>query len=346
MTQGSRILVRLAAVAVAIIIVFSLRRKPAAPAPAADTTAAQPVAAMDATPHTRIFATVGDSASRIEGLAEHQGKLYTADWKDGSIYSIDAADGRVARVGQLPTKPGEALLGVAADSAGNIYVGAPQTGLIYRIDADRLGKEDFKPRKDAHVFASGAAGANGLTFDANGHLWISGGEANAVYHVAPNGGKAEVFAKGFATISTDTTMPVRIYVTNGLGIDSAGNVYTANTGTGEITRLEVQPGYKAGAITSVVTDARLLGADGLIVDRDGSIWVTANFSNTLARVTPQGQVDIVVHDSIASVLHFPAEFKRVGRTFYLVNLNFPLGPNKNTSVKGAQVAAVEFPATP
>ena len=80
MTQGSRILVRLAAVAVAIIIVFSLRRKPAAPAPAADTTAAQPVAAMDATPHARIFATVGDSGSRIEGLAEHQGKLYTAGY--------------------------------------------------------------------------------------------------------------------------------------------------------------------------------------------------------------------------------------------------------------------------
>ncbi len=50
------------------------------------------------------------------------------------------AHGRVERVGQLPTKPGESLLGVATDSAGNVYVGAPQTGIIYRIDAEPTGR--------------------------------------------------------------------------------------------------------------------------------------------------------------------------------------------------------------
>ena len=107
---------------------------------------------------------------------------------------------------------------------------------------------------------------------------------------APKGGQAKVFAKGYTIVSNDTTMPVRAYVTNGLGIDSAGNVYTANTGTGEITRIEVKPGYELGAITTVARDARLLGADGLLVDSAGNIWVTANFSNTLARVSPAGEV--------------------------------------------------------
>jgi sugar lactone lactonase YvrE len=334
-----------AGAATAAIAIYLLRGlfRPASAPPAPAVVAADSAPAAPGAPQLRIFATIGDSSSRIEGVAEHAGKLYVADWKDGGVYRVDAATGRVERVGQLPTKPGESLLGVAADSAGNVYVGAPQTGIIYRIDAAALGVPDFKPRKNVSAFAAGAVGANGLAFDANGHLWISGGDANVVYHVGPKGGRAEVFAKGYAMVSNDTTMPVRAYVTNGLGIDSSGNVYTANTGTGEITRLEVKPGYALGAITSVVKDARLLGADGLIVDPNGDIWVTANYSNTLARVSPAGAVTIMVHDSAAAVLHFPAEFKRVGRTYYLANLNFPVGANSKTTYKGAQIAAIEVP---
>lgn len=333
----------LAGAATAAIAIYALRGglRPSATLPAPDSAAGASMAT--GAPQLRIFATIGDSSSRIEGVAEHGGKLYVADWKDGGVYSVDAATGRVERVGQLPTKPGESLLGVATDSAGNVYVGAPETGIIYRIDAARLGVADFKPRKDVSAFASGAKGANGLTFDANGHLWISGGDANAVYHVGPKGGTAKVFAKGYTVVSNDTTMPVRIYVTNGLGIDSSGSVYTGNTGTGEITRLEVKPGYELGAISSVAKDARLLGVDGIIVDANGDIWVTANFSNTLARISPAGAVTIVAHDSTASVLHFPAEFKRIGNTFYLANLNFPVGANSKTTYKGAQIAAVEVP---
>jgi sugar lactone lactonase YvrE len=338
-----------AAAALAVFLIRGAGRTvpPAEPA-ATPTPVAAPVpsATTDSAPRTlqmRIFATIGDSASRIEGVAEHGGKLYVADWKDGGVYSVDGVTGQVTQVGQLPTKPGESLLGVAADPAGNIYVGAPQTGLIYRIDAAKLGKPDFKPRKDVSAFASGAGGANGLTFDRNGHLWVSGGDANAVYHVGPNGGKAVVFAKGYAIASNDTTIPVRGYVTNGLGIDSAGNVYTVNTGTGEITRLEVRPGYKLGRISTVAKDARLIGADGIILNPGGDMWVTANFSNTLAHVTAAGEVHIVVHDSTASVLHFPAEFKRIGGTFYVANLNFPMGANRKTSYKGAQLASIELP---
>ena len=345
-SSGRRTLLLAAGAATAAIAIFLLRSpsRPAGPAPAvaaADSLAATSAPAGGAS--ARIFATIGDSNSRIEGIAEHAGKLYVADWKDGGVYSVEVGNGRVERVGQLPTKPGEALLGVATDSAGSVYVGAPATGIVYRIDAARLGTADFKPRRDAQAFASGAKGANGLAFDANGHLWISGGDANALYHVGPKGGGAKVFAKDYTLVSSDTTMPVRAYVTNGLGIDPAGNVYTANTGTGEISRIEVKPGYQLGNISTVVKDARLLGADGLLVDAAGNVWVSANFSNTLARVAPGGAVTVVLHDSTAAVLHFPAELKHVGRTVYLTNLNFLVGANSGTRYKGAQIAAVELP---
>jgi sugar lactone lactonase YvrE len=332
-----------ATAAIVIAVLRGVMRPAASPVPAPVAADSAPVAAAPTSVQARTFATIGDSASRIEGIALHGNTLYVADWKDGSVYGVDATTGQVTRVGQLPTKPGEALLGVATDSSGSVYIGAPETGLIYRIDATRLGKADFKPRRDTEAFASGAAGANGLAFDANGHLWISGGDANAVYHVGPKGGQVKVFAKGYTMASNDTTMPVRGYVTNGLGIDPAGNVYTGNTGTGEITRLEVKPGYGLGSITTLAKDPRLLGVDGLLVDPSGNVWVSANFRNTLARVSPAGEVTIVLDDSTGSVLHFPAELARAGHTFYLANLNFPLGANARTRHKGAQIAAVDVP---
>jgi sugar lactone lactonase YvrE len=347
-SNSRRTLGLLAGAATAALAIYFLRGRfrPAAPEPDAapiaavaagtDSAWSKPVAGR-----ARIFATIGDSPSRIEGIAAHQGRLFVADWKDGAVYGIDVATGSVVRVGQLPTKPGESLLGIATDSGGSVYIGAPETGIIYRIDASKLGKPDFKPRKDVEAFAAGAVGANGLAFDANGHLWVSGGDANVVYHIDPGGGTARVFARGYATISSDTTMPVRAYVTNGLGIDASGNVYTANTGAGEITRLEVKPGYELGAITTVARDERLLGADGINVMANGDIWVTANFRNALARITPDGNVTIVAHDPTGAVLHFPAEFKRIGNTFYLANLNFHVGANRATRYKGAQIAAVD-----
>ncbi len=115
-----------------------------------------------------------------------------------------------------------------------------------------------------------------------------------------------------------------------------------NTGTGEITRIEVKPGYELGAITSVAKDARLLGADGLLVmhsrqhlghrqlqQRAGAHLARRRRDRRAARLRPP------------SVLHFPAEFKRIGSTFYLANLNFTGRRQRKTKYKGAQIAAVD-----
>jgi hypothetical protein len=313
-----------------------------------------------------IAAALGDSASVIEGLAVHDGKLYTVDWKDGGIYRLtpDAASPSpllsVERVGELGTRPGTVILGLAADSEGNLYAAAPESGTIYRVDGRTLGTPSFNTRRDVRAFATGAAGANGLAFDRTGQLWITGGDQNALYRVGPAGGKVVVFAKDYATISSDTTIPVRIYVTNGIAFDSKGNAYTANTGTGEIQRIEVRPDYTPGAITTFIRDTLLIGADGLLMDADDNLFVSANYNNSLFRVTPAGVLELVTSDRAglgrdeagvrvapsgeqkgpSEVLRFPAELKRVGNTIYLANLNFKVGANATQRFTGASIAGV------
>lgn len=289
----------------------------------------------------RVITMIGDTSSTIEGLAEYGGKLYTADWKDGSVYRIDPTVG-VEKVGTLPIKTGDWILGLAADSAGNIYAAIPGSGIIYRIAAARLGATDFNPKKDVTTFATGAKGANGIAFDRNGHLFISGGDQNVVYHVGPAGGKAMVFAKDYATVNPDTTLPVRTFVTNGMAFDAQGNVYTGNTGTGEVQRIEMKPDYTAGPVTTVVKDPRLLGVDGLVIDADGTIWLTANFRNTFAKVAPGGEVTILFADAPdrQNVLRFPAELKRIRNAFYFANLNFGAGANTGQTQMGAAIAEI------
>ncbi|HET7024987.1 MAG TPA: SMP-30/gluconolactonase/LRE family protein [Gemmatimonadales bacterium] len=332
-------------IAITTVVAFALACRPAA-TPAADPRQAS----------MSILTTIGtDSTSAIEGLALFNGRLFVADWKDGSIYRVDPANPAPEKVGQLPTRPGTAILGAVADSVGDLFFAQPDSGIIYRVAVGRLGARDFDPHKDVSIFATGVQHANGITFDARGHLWITGGDVDALYEVGPAGGRARVFAKDFSPISTDTTMPVRGYVVNGVAFDTKGNVYTLNTGTGTITRMEVKPNYTPGAATVLVQDPRLLGADGLIADRNDDLWVSCNYLSRLVRVDPAGTLTIAASRAAAdgstptvgtgtpTALRFPAELKRAGRTIYLSNLNFPYGANAKDHVAGASIAAVRLP---
>jgi sugar lactone lactonase YvrE len=308
-----------------------------------------------------ILTTVGDSASTIEGVALANGMLYVCDWKDGTIYRIDPSSPAPVAVGGLPIPAGTSVLGMVTDSAGGLYLAVPDPGVVYRVAAARLGAADFDRKKDATVFATGVKGANGLAFDRAGHLWITGGGTGNLYHVGPAGGAAAVFASNYSAVSTDTTIPVRGYVVNGIAFDSKGGLYTANTGTGEITKIAVGPDYTPGAIGTFVKDPRLIGADGLLMDSQDNLWVDANYRNTLARVGPDGTITIVAssmpggayadstmipaypQEGEPDVFRFPAELKIVGQTAYLANLNFPIGMNAGQSFKGASIAAITLP---
>ena len=308
-----------------------------------------------------ILATIGDSASTIEGIAESDGLLYVCDWKDGTIYRIDPADPLPVAVGSLPLPPGTAVLGMVMDGGGDLFLAVPDPGVVYRVPGGRLGAADFDPARDATVFASGAVGANGIAFDRGGSLWITGGPTGNLYRVGPSGGPVAVAATGYAIISADTTVPVRGYVVNGIAIDSRGAVYTANTGTGEITRLVPGSEGTPDTIAPFVRDARLIGADGLFMDDQDNLWVDANFRNTLARVGPDGTVTIVASSTpdgtqpdstmrpaysqsgVVNALRFPAELKRIGNTMYIANLNFPIGANTGQPSAGATVASVTLP---
>jgi len=291
---------------------------------------------------TRLVANVGGDSSKIEGLAEWQGLLYVADWKDGTIYRVEplAPVPAAQAVGRLGTRPGQAILGLTTDAEGNLYAAIPDSGVVLRVGQARLGAADFDQGKDVTVYATGVGGANGVTFGRDGVLWVTGGDHHALYVVAAGGGAARVFARDYSAVSTDTSMPVRVYTVNGVALDKAGRVYTANTGTGEITRFVVNPDGTAGEKTVFALDPLLVGADGLVMDDQDRLWVAANYRNALLRIGPDGAITELAASGPAGPLHFPAELKVVGGVAYLANLNFPIGANTGTTDPRASIAVV------
>lgn len=306
-----------------------------------------------------ILTAVGDSTTTVESVTMFGGKLYTTDW-NGRIWEIDPAAPAPKQVGSLPLPKGCGYLGETADSAGNLLIACSDSGTVWRVAHDRLGATNFDPKKDATRFITGAGHANGITIAADGHVWVTGGDKDTLYHTGPNGGKAIPFAGGYSALSPDTTMPVRGYVVNGVTIDSHGNAYTVNTGTGAIYKLEVKPDHTPGAITKLVESRELIGLDGITVGPGDTLYATQNFRNTFSKISPTGEVTVLVASNGADttsrrigpggedlgpsgVLRFPAELVRDGRSFYIADLNFPVGANAAHFRKGTWITKVTLP---
>ena len=287
-----------------------------------------------------LLTSIGDRTTIIESVTLFGGKLYTTDWT-GRIWEVDPAAPTPKQVGALPLREPCGILGEVADSAGNLLITCADDGTVWRVARARLGAADFDPKKDATRFITGAGHANGIAIGADGHVWISGGDIDTLYHAGPEGGKAIVFAGGFSPLSPDTTIGPRVYVANGAAVDSKGNVYTMNTGTGTIWRLEVKPGFQVGAITKVAESPDLIGADGVVVGAGDTLFATQNFRNTFSRISQTGEITVLVPSG--PTLRFPAELVKDGKVVYIANLNFPYGANAAVHRPGATIAKVTLP---
>lgn len=115
---------------------------------------------------------------------------------------------------------------------------------------------------------SGPMDADHMTFDASGNLWVPSYNTNTVYEY-----KGPFTSSG--TLSPATTLTLGFNVPQGLGFDSKGNLYVANTGTtngkNAITVFKApisnrKPYYLKGVIAP----------SGLTFDTSGNLFVTSN----------------------------------------------------------------------
>jgi sugar lactone lactonase YvrE len=265
-----------------------------------------------------------------EGLvSDSSGRLYIADTSSHRLWRYTPSSSNLDVLGTLP----RATTGMAFDKDGNLYLASGDR--VLKILAANLSAASVTT-DTVQTYAMGTTGANGLAFNGAGDLFVSGGASGNIYMIATSG-VTNTWASGFKSDRADQAIS-----TNGLAFGTDGMLYSSNTGTGAIDRIAINADGSAGTVTRWVTDAKLLGADGITFASNGDLYVAANEQNAIVRVTPDGTVSYVAQNDNNGPLEFPASPAFSGNALYASNFDIGRGANNpNTPGAGGSIARID-----
>src|SRR5437899_5675383 len=231
------------------------------------------------------FATLPAGNANPEGIA--------AD-KHGNIYvTTFAPTAPAGTLGQLFVfdRDGQLVRDVAVQGSSSALLGLdfhPITHALLIIDfgAGKVLKVNpVNGHSDVFTTVTGSSGLNALTFDSQGNVYISDSFQGIIWKTGQNGGPATAWVTDAATLTTPGIPP---FGANGVGFNKGETVlYVANTGSDTVVQIPVSGG--APGTPSVLTNS-INGADGLILDEDGNIWVAANQADEIVVIDKTGKV--------------------------------------------------------
>lgn len=219
---------------------------------------------------------VADSGNNTIRRVTSVGVVTTVAGSPGSLGTTDGI-GNLARFA-FPT-------GIAVDSFGTIYVSDKLTHLIRKITPGNAVQ--------TFVFASaGLSFPGGLAVDSGFNLYVADSRNHVIRKVSPGGAVTTLAGiVGSAGSLDGNGSAARFNQPEGVGLDSAGNVYVADTLNHTIRRIAVN-----GDVTTIAglplnsgtsdgsgTGARFNQPYSIAVDTSGNIWVTDTFNHTIRR---------------------------------------------------------------
>ncbi|MDQ6882930.1 MAG: SMP-30/gluconolactonase/LRE family protein [Candidatus Dormibacteraeota bacterium] len=288
-----------------------------------------------------------------EGIAiDPQGNLYASSFamKPVANICVENRKGQLVDVIPVPAGPGgqASLLGELYDPGRGLYVldfanGSPGNGRLLRVNVRTHA---------VTVVATGFQAPNALAQDRHRNLYISDSFQGAIYKVAPDGSRNQVWIQD-VRLQPHGQPP---FGANGVAFDRNQRfLYVATTSDDKIYRIPVLKDGSAGpmqlfASGDPATQA-LRGADGIAFDVKGNLYVCANSAQHPTPGTPTGEIQVLNpkgqliarYDGIgANDLDFVASLVFKGRNLYLSNLSLDTGgANSKLSVLG-----VPYPGLP
>jgi len=198
-------------------------------------------------------------------------------------------------------------------------IGAPATRIVPNPDGSQ----------DTITFGSGARVPNALTFDQAGNLYISDSFQGAIFRVTnPDGCAPSCSAQTWIHDPLLATAGFPPFGANGLVFNADESaLFIANTGDDRVLKITPSNGQVAVFAESIN------GADGLVFDRQGRLWVCANQNDEVVALNANGRVvarlgsfDGIGRDGAPKGLLFPASPVIVGDEIFVTNLAIALTP--------------------
>ena len=206
-------------------------------------------------------------------------------------------EGTLGTFASIPAPPGSFALGVKVAADGSLYA---TTGAF------------FSAPRAAFVWHTPASGAveplaaldptgipEDLALDDDGNLFVTDAALGRIYKVTPQG-QASIWLEDsqFLGNPANPFLLFHDFGVGGIAFDKHGDhIYVGNLDYGEILRVEVDDNGEPGAVETFASDARLLGADGIALDKKGTLYVAVNGQDQVVTVSADGNVSVLASGS-------------------------------------------------
>ncbi|HEY2382022.1 MAG TPA: NHL repeat-containing protein [Terriglobia bacterium] len=257
----------------------------------------------------------------VDVAADGIGNLFVADQANYRIRRIDAA-GLISSVAGKSDDGNSPLAAqfffqntIATDRAGNLYIADTDVHRIRKIT--NRGVMTIVAGNGTGGFSGDGGSATsaqlyypaGITVDAAGNLFIADTRNERIRKVTPGGiistiaGAGSAGGAGGAGGDGGPALQAEVNEPAGVTVDSAGNVFIAETGSHRIRRIN-----PAGVITTIAgnktmgfsgdggpgTSAQLAFPAAVAVDAAGNVFIADSVNNRIRRVAPNGIITTVV----------------------------------------------------
>ncbi|HEY5246784.1 MAG TPA: hypothetical protein VIJ60_14035, partial [Acidimicrobiales bacterium] len=204
----------------------------------------------------------------------------------------------------------ESRPGVAADSAGNVYIADQNNHAIEKVTPDgnlsifagipgHTGLPTVGPATSSHLNNPWA-----VATDSAGNVYIADHGNDVIEKVTPAGQLSVI-----AGIPGSSGNPTPGLATNselsqadGVAVDAAGNVYIDDEGAdviervtpgGQLSILAGISGSSAAPTPGLATASALDDPNGVGVDAAGAVYVADTGANVIEKITPDGQLSVI-----------------------------------------------------
>lgn len=255
------------------------------------------IRAIDPRGNVSTITPIGTTLAQPAALAAGDAAtLLIADTGNNAVRSLNLSTRQIATLATEIAQPG----GLARDADGNLYIASAQRHVVFKLAAGApsatilAGALDTSGTTDGDIATARFNAPAGLALGPDGQIYVADKLNNAIRKIDIATGSVATVA-GRVGVSGDTDgaalTAARFNRPESLAIDSAGNLYIADTGNHTIRRLDIASGEVTtnaglagtpGSTDGIDTDARLNAPAAITADGvTGDIYVADTGNHTI-----------------------------------------------------------------